>query len=495
MTMHDLERRFCASLNVATVREAAARARSLPPEVPLVELRADLLDPGEMASAAWTRLPEETSHLRWTFTWRSPGQGGRAPRPRGVLARALAAGFAVVDVEAADLERGDPEATAVPPERRWISRHRLDPLAGPDELMVEWEGLRCHAGALRKLVVPAHDFRVNDWVLALVSSVAGGDEPPCTIFASGGIGHVSRIVGYLLGNSVTYLAVDEGEETAAGQPTLRQALDVYQLSHLPPDPRLYGVLGGKAGASRSPELHNHAFRMCGERSLYLPLASSDPTPVLAWLATGRLRGLSVTMPHKEAALTAVERIEEDARRVGAVNTLWSEDGLVHGANTDLDAARGILSDLGLVSGNAIAVLGAGGAAAAVLVAARTLGLECTVYNRSLGRAETLCARLGGRYAGPPEELTPRSYQGVVNATPMGGAVSLPESLKCADWSGVAVLDLAYAKDVTELEKIAAAADARFVGGLDFLARQAAGQFRRWTHRHLDPHHFAAGLRR
>jgi 3-dehydroquinate dehydratase/shikimate dehydrogenase len=345
------------------------------------------------------------------------------------------------------------------------------------------------------LVVPAHDFRVNDWVLALVPGVAGGDDAPRTVFASGGIGHVSRILGYLLGNSVTYLAVEEGEETAAGQPTLRQALDVYQLPRLPPDPRLYGVMGGTASASRSPEIHNHAFRICGERSLYLPLPSPDPAPVLAWLSTGRLRGLSVTMPHKEAALTAVQHLEEDARRVGAVNTLWSQDGQVHGANTDLNAARGILSDLGLTSGDPIALLGGGGAAAAVIGAAGILGLECTIYNRSARRAETLCARLGGRYGGPPERLTPGSYRGVVNATPMGAAVPLPESLKRADWSGVAILDLAYGKDATELDSIAAAAGAHFVGGLDFLARQAAGQFRRWTHRRLDPEHFAAGLRR
>ena len=193
-----------------------------------------------------------------------------------MLARALAAGFAAVDVEARDLERGDPEATAVPAERRWISRHRLDPLTGPDDLMAEWVRLRRHAGALHKLVVPAHDFRVNDWVLALVPDVGGGGESPRTIFATGGIGHVSRIVGYLLGNSVTYLAVEEGEETAAGQPTLRQALDVYQLPHLPPDPRLYGVLGEKAGASRSPELHNHAFPDV-RRAIALPSAR-EPGP-------------------------------------------------------------------------------------------------------------------------------------------------------------------------------------------------------------------------
>jgi 3-dehydroquinate dehydratase/shikimate dehydrogenase len=493
--MSDLQRRFCASLNVATAREAAARARALPAEVELVELRADLLDPGELASGAWTELPPAAGGRQWIFTWRSPEEGGRLHRPHGVLARALAAGFTAVDVEARDLETGDPETAGIPAERRWISRHRLEPLAGPGDLMAEWERLRRHAGALHKLVVPAHDFRVNDWVLALVPSVGGGEKSPRTIFAAGGLGHVSRILGYLLGNAVTYLAVEKGEETAAGQPTLREALDVYQLPHLPPDPRLYGVLGGKAGASRSPELHNHAFRLCGERSLYLPLASPDPAPVLAWLATGRLRGLSVTMPHKEAALGSVDQLEADARRVGAVNTLWSEGGRIHGANTDLEAAQAILTDLGLRSGDPIAVLGGGGAAAAVLAAAGTLDLACTIYNRSAPRAETLCARLGGRHGGSPESLTPGSYRAVVNATPMGAAVPLPECLERADWSGVAIVDLAYGEERTGLERIAAAAGSRCVGGLDFLARQAAGQFHRWTRRHLDPEHFVAGLRR
>jgi shikimate dehydrogenase len=486
--------RLCASLGADTVQRTRELAAGLPPEVPLVELRADLLAAEEIPSASWEDLPRSDSR-EWVFTWRSPEEGGAAPRPAGVLARACAAGFAWVDVEARALEADDAEARAVPPGRRWVSRHLTAPPVSGEELEGAWLRLRRHQAALHKLVVPADRFAVNDLMLGLVRAATLAGSPPFALFAQGALGHPSRILGHLEGNAVTFVAPDDGVAVAAGQPRLSEALDVYGLVNLPPEPRIYGVLGNPARQSLSPHLHNAAFRRCGERALYIPLESPDPEPVLAWLRDGRLRGLSVTAPFKELLVEAAEEPDDDVLRVGAVNTLWWEDGRLRGANTDAEASFELLCELGAHAGDAVAVVGAGGAALAVLQAAGAAGLEATVFNRTERAGREAAHRFGAGWGGALEALDPAPYRVVVNATPLGLRAPLPPAWEQADWSDTAILDLAYGATPTAWARIAARTGSPFHDGLEFLVRQGVGQFRRWTRRSMTHEEFAGGLPR
>jgi shikimate dehydrogenase len=487
------KRRLCASINADRVAEVRRLAGELPAPVEWVELRADLLEPGEAAGESWRKLAGAAGRS-WVFTWRSPGEGGARPRPPGILSAAVQAGFAAVDVEAAGLDAADPEASGVPAELRWVSRHRLDRLGDPGALVGEWAALRRHPAALHKLVAVADRFEVNDWILALIREIGAAPAVPFTLFAQGWIGHASRILGALEGNAVTFVASGR-EATAAGQPTAIDATRVYRLDRLPPDPRLFGVLGNPARGSRSPRIHNHVYERTGERALYLPLEATEPEAVVAWVRDGRLRGLSVTAPFKTRAAELADRLEPAAAGVGAVNTLWSEDGVLWGANTDLEAAEEILAGLDLAPEARVAVLGAGGSAAAVLAALRRLGRSAAVFNRDPDRGGRTAARFGAEFAGPPETLRPAAFAAVVNATPMGASAPLPPALAGGDWSRTAIVDLAYGGTPTELELAARAHRTRYRGGIDFLTRQAAGQFRRWMRRRVEPAVFAEGIAR
>ncbi len=490
--MEGWHRRLCASVSAPTAARAGEIASGLPPAVELVELRADRLDPAEVRSGAWKALPAGADRS-WVFTWRSPAEGGAVPRPAGVLAAAGAAGFRWIDVEARELEGADPEAASIPVERRWVSRHAAGPPAAAEDLLEAWSALRRHPAALHKLVVPADRFAVNDWVLGLVREAAVAGESPFTVFAQGWIGHPSRILGCLEGNAVTFAAPEGGEATAPGQPTVRTACEVYALPQVPPEPRLFGVLGHPARHSRSPELMNHAFRLCGERALYLPLESPEPEPVLDWLRRGDLRGLSVTAPFKLAAAGACDRLEPGAARLGVVNTMWREGNRLVGDNTDLAAAGELLAELELGRGGRLALVGAGGAAAAVAAAAGGLGATVTVFNRSPRRGRTLAARLGAAWGGAPGDLDPAGFEAVANATPLGRDGELPEAWAERDWAGTAVLDLAYAAGTTGLVRLAEARGLPVRDGLAFLVRQGTRQFHRFLRRNLEPDAFAGGL--
>ena len=341
--MRENARGLCLSVQARTVREIEEATSLLPPEVQLAELRLDLLDPSEVTAGEWMALPGDPSRT-WVATWRSPEEGGGAPRPPGILEKAAEAGFPWIDVEARELDAGDPEATRVPPDRRWVSHHHAESPRSREALFEVWEQVCRHEAALHKLVVPAERFEVNEWLLDLGRRVAG-EKRPRSIFAQGWIGHVSRILGHLEGNAVTFVSRDESSATAPGQPTVNQAVREYALPSVAELPELYGVLGQPVGRSWSPALHNRALQAAGINGLYLPLESPRAEPVLNWMRRGKIAGLSVTAPFKERCFDLVDDCDAPARRLGAVNTLWMEGDRLTGANTDLIAAREILSEL------------------------------------------------------------------------------------------------------------------------------------------------------
>lgn len=470
-----MTRRLCLSLAASTVEEARRAAASAPPEIELVELRLDRLDPEARAGSAWESLPAGDGR-EWVATWRDPAEGGAAPRPAGILDRALRAGFPWIDVEAAALEAGDPEAHAVPTGRRWVSLH---PGRAPEDAAAvrrAWSRVAAHPGALHKLVVPAGAFPVNTWVLDLLAAVGG--TRPVSIFALGWTGHVSRIRGYLQGNAVTYVAGHSHGGTAPGQPSLEQVLAVYALPGRDPGDALYGVVGRHVRDSGSPTLHNAWFREHRRRAVYVPLETPEVEPVVDWLRAGRLTGCSVTAPFKETVMDSMDALDPAAARLGAVNTIVRDgDGRLRGANTDHAAAVALLDAL---PEGPVALVGAGGAARAVAWAARDRGRAVTVFNRGEARGRALAEATGASWGGAPGALDPARHAILANATPLGTAFALPPPWTRERLGGTAVLDLAYASRPSDLERLARQTGAPFRGGREFLARQAAAQFALWT---------------
>lgn len=479
-------RSICLSVNASTCAAARAAVRDLPPAVALVELRADLLDASELGGGAWTALPVEFPR-DWVFTYRTRGEGGGAAGevPRGLRARALEAGFRWIDVEAGVPARPD----EVPASAHWASSHRDREPASPSELRVWWEELAAVPAALHKLVVPAAGFAVNRWILDLVGELARAGAGPFSVFAMEAAGHPSRILGGLAGNAVTFCAAATPSATAPGQPDLDQLLNLYRFPEQPGDPPLYGVLGNPVSRSRSPRMHNRVLAGEGLGGLYLPFESTSPDQVVDWMREGGPAGMSVTAPFKKIACALAERVEARAQHLGAANTLWVENGIVHAANTDRDASAAVFERLRVPRGAPVAVIGAGGAARAVIDAAVGAEIRVSVFGRSdRGREDVL--RLGAVWGGRPAELHPAACAAVVNATPLGIDGTLPAAIAGRDWGSAAVVDLNYADGATGWEILARERGLAFVGGVEFLARQAVGQFRRWTGRDVSWERFA-----
>ncbi len=250
-------------------------------------------------------------------------------------------------------------------------------------------------------------------------------------------------------------------------------------------PILCGIILHPAGHTLSPILHTTAYNELGLDARYHPFDVPQdmlPDAVAGMRALG-IRQLSVSLPHKEAVLELADRVSEHARRIGAANTLTRFGDEIVADNTDWVGVRRTLEPLGDWRGKRVTVVGAGGAARAVVYALLELGAEVTVTNRSPERAERLSADLGARVGtlDDPWDL-------LVNATPLGmhpneGELPVPpERLR----SGALVFDTVYRPLETRLLREARARGCRTQDGLDMLVHQALEQLRLWCGRAPDP---------
>jgi shikimate dehydrogenase len=247
---------------------------------------------------------------------------------------------------------------------------------------------------------------------------------------------------------------------------------------------LCGIVLHPAGHTRSPAMHNAAFEAMGIDARYL--AFDVPGERLADAIRGAralgVRQLAVSLPHKEAVLPLLDRVEETARRIGAVNTVTLRDALLEGANTDWLGAVRALERSGPLAGVRAVVLGAGGSARAVVYGLRTRGARVVVLNRTVERAETLARSLGAEGAGPLGELASTPYDVLVNTTRVGlrsDACPVPPEALRAD---ARVMDAVYDPPETRLLREARARGCQTVGGKWMLVEQAAEQIRLWTGR-------------
>ena len=253
---------------------------------------------------------------------------------------------------------------------------------------------------------------------------------------------------------------------------------------------LAGVIGSPVSHSRSPRLHGHWLRRYGIAGHYLPMdiAAEDVETVLRTLPRAGFVGVNVTIPHKERVLQIADLVTDRAALIGAANTLiFRKDGKIHADNTDgygfIENLRQGAPDWQPASGPA-AVIGAGGAARAVVAALIDVGVtEIRLSNRTKTRAEALRQEFGTKIAVYDWVQAGNMLDGaatVVNTSSLGmtGHPEMRIPLDALSPDAV-VTDLVYAPLETRLLAEARAAGCRTVDGLGMLLHQAVPGFERW----------------
>lgn len=261
-------------------------------------------------------------------------------------------------------------------------------------------------------------------------------------------------------------------------------------SNAPAKIPLAGVIGSPISHSKSPQVHGHWLKKYGAKGFYVPMdvAARDLRDVLQVLPRAGFVGVNVTIPHKEAVLGIADLITDRATLIGAANTLiFRQDGKIHADNTD---GYGFLENLKAGAPTwrpkqgAAAVLGAGGAARAVIASLIEAGVpEILLSNRTRVRAEKLQTDFGNRitvvdWVQAGNMLEDASL--VVNTSSLG-MIGKPEMRVPLDGlrSDAVVTDLVYTPLRTRLLEVAAEKGCVTVDGLGMLLHQAVPGFERW----------------
>ena len=252
---------------------------------------------------------------------------------------------------------------------------------------------------------------------------------------------------------------------------------------LKPDGRteLYGIMGNSVSHSMSPAMHNRAFAEMGLNKVYVPFTVEDVEEALMGFRAIGVRGVSVTIPHKQAVIPFLDSIDPVAEKIGAVNTLVIEAGKIHGLNTDWLGANRALNEECELAGSRVLLLGAGGSARAIGFGLLEAGASVMIGRRTPARGKGLAVELGCPWH-PLEEVEQLEAEVLVNATSVGMA---PASEQMAVPVSVlpqfkVVMDIVYSPLETKLLKSAAEEGCKVINGLAMLLYQGVAQFEIWT---------------
>jgi 3-dehydroquinate dehydratase/shikimate dehydrogenase len=310
--------------------------------------------------------------------------------------------------------------------------------------------------------------------------------------AMGEAGMMTRILAPARGAFLTYGSSDEAHTSAPGQVNAADLRNLYRVHKLNRETEIMGLIGSPVAHSLSPHIHNAAFEALNINAVYVPFEVKDAAAFLRRMAhprtreiKWRLRGLSVTAPHKSTVMEHLDWIEPAAQAIGAVNTIVAEDESLRGYNTDAAGVLVPLREKGLsLNGARCAVIGAGGAARCALWSLQREKAAVTLFARNIEKARPVAEKFGAKL----DQIEGASFEGfdlVINATPLGTRGEREEETPAlADQLRGARLayDLVYNPGDTRFQREARAAGCETIGGLTMLVAQAAEQFKLWTGR-------------
>jgi len=466
-------RRLCITGCERSEEALGLRLRSHPGAVH--ELRIDCLERPPRSFASLLSQPVTT-----IVTLRPRREGGLYPgseRQRmDVLRRALECRPDFIDIEHSTPDHFKREIYGLARGRTRIILSLHDyhgPGADLERLADAMQREPCH---IVKLAVAVEDPADLEPLLGLWR----GMKKPLILACMGLGGLLTRVLPERFGSVLTYAPVRRELSTAPGQLALGEieGMRAGRTSRS----RLLGIAGGPGAlGSHGLIVYNRIFASRKLNVSYVPFITTSLAASMPVLGLLGFRGLSVTQPHKQAALELCDRISPEAAHAGAVNTLLFRGGRILGFNTDFLAARRILEGIRPRRGRGrprIAIAGAGGAAGAVAAAASRLGWQGSVYNRTPGRAEALGARFG--FAGLPMgalDSAGGDFDVLVNCTSVGmdsteSIVRNPRILR-----GKTVVDLVSHPSRTRLMGQAERAGAGVVPGTRFWALQGHYQMK------------------
>lgn len=482
--------RVCAVIAEETVDAARAAITQAEPVAELIEIRLDYLRDFDFAGYDQLRSLLHYKPLPVIITCRSTSEGGKQFVEDGTRLSLLVEGARYLadycDIEAAHYS----QAAKFSPDlsRLIVSYHNFDET--PTDLDAIYDRITALPAAVHKIVTRARTATDSLAIFKLLDR-ARTEKRNLIALAMGGPGVSTRVLGPSYGGFLTYGSLGHGKESAAGQPDCDELTNTYRVHRISRSSAVTGIVGSPVAQSASPAMHNRAFAALDLDFVYLPFEVEDlalffhrfirpATRELDW----DFRGLSITIPHKSAVIPLLDEVDSTARRVGAVNTVVVRDGLLAGYNTDVQGSMEPLQRVCTLAGESCGVIGAGGAARAVIHGLVERGARVSVFARNPETSRALTEAFDVSVS-PLASLEASDVSVVINTTPVGmrglGEGSSPVPRAWMRDRRIAY-DLVYNPLETRFLADARAEGCQTIGGLDMLVAQAALQFELWTGR-------------
>ena len=453
----------------------------------MVELRLDYV-----ASRVNIRrlLVESPSNCEVIITLRRKEDGGKwsgTEEARQMLLReAIAEGVDYVDIEE-DIAGQIPRFGKT---KRIVSYHNFRKT--PENLTEIHERMSQLDPDIVKLATMANDPHDNLRMMELIQS----SSVPTVGMCMGDIGTPSRILSAKFGSPYSYATFHHERALAPGQLSFKEMKEVYHYDQITDNTAIYGVIADPVGHSLSPHVHNAAFKDKGIDAIYCPFrVPADNLDSFMKEATRLgIRGLSVTIPHKESIARNLTKVDPAVKSIAAVNTVIFDGSEVIGYNTDYNAAMDCLEmSLGSVGAKPsplknkrALVLGAGGVARPVVYGLRNRGALVTVASRTMQKSERLATAFDCK-AIDWEARHRANCDILVNCTPVGMHPNVDESPVSKTFlkPSILVFDTVYNPESTLLIKEARGRNCPTITGVEMFLRQAMLQYYLFTHQEAD----------
>ena len=312
--------------------------------------------------------------------------------------------------------------------------------------------------------------------------------------AMGPLGFPSRILASYTNSFLTYVSPQEVLENtkAIGHIDPVTINDVYHFHSINQDTSLYGITGWPLVKTSSPEIHNKGYAAKGMNAVYIPYRSPLIADTLSFCEGIGVKGLSVTIPHKESVLYYLHEQSPEVVQIGACNTIVRKNNKWLGYNTDAPGFRRALEEfLGPVKikHKKVAVIGAGGAAKAIVYVLKQMGARVCIFNRTVETAAQLADKYGFNYcqldahcAAKLDEYSTLIVQTTsVGMNAEGPSNSENDPIYFYDFRGNELLfDIVYEPAITPVMKRASLAGCRVCNGFKMLEYQGYEQFKLFT---------------
>ena len=418
-------------------------------------------------------------------TFRRPVDGGQwraSEEQRFMLIRqAIVAGFDFVDLEI-DIIDKIPRFGKV---QRIVSYHNFQET--PENLPALQHKMAALDADVVKVATMAHS--PHDCLKAL--RMMRYSPVPTIAICMGEIGTPSRILASKFGAPFTYATFHAEKVMAPGQLSFQQMQEIYHYDTINRDTEIFGVIADPVSHSLSPLIHNAAFGQMKMNRVYVPfrVPREELPQFMADCKELGIKGLSITIPHKEEILHQVDKFDEPSQQIGAANTVVWVDNERRAFNTDykaamtsIDKAFGGNEDGGsALKGKSALVLGAGGVARAIVYGLQRRGADVVIASRTAERADELASKFHVRSSAWSLRHTVRPDL-LVNCTPVGMHPNLDESPFDQTYlkAGMVVFDTIYNPEQTLLIKQARENACEVITGVEMFVGQAAHQFRLFT---------------